>query len=205
MNLSRRTTSTTSPASHRTARRSLRVLVATAGIAAVTTPFLSSPANAATTYYGANASAFTASSTLTHSFTVSPSTTPISGWEAGQYVVYRVAASDRTYSRPGAWKVYGWQGPWQVTKASNTTSVCTDADIIFGGGCSTVTSDASHTDLGGFTVRGYAGHRYAVMVQIGYWTGNGYSYSHWFVANDCYNTYQIQGVTFNAYGATCGT
>lgn len=34
--------------------------------------------------------------------------------------------------------------------------------------------------------------------------GSGYSWAH-VAADDCYNTYVIQGVTFNQYGASCAT
>lgn len=194
----------------RRARRStVRRLVSGVAAAVVLLLLAASPASAAINYYGAYASAFAGSSTVTHSFMVSPSTTPMTGWETGQAVSYRVAARDRTYATAGAWSTFAWQAPRTVTKSS--TTVCSsnnDYDIILGGAtaCTNITADTSQTGLGSFTVNGQAGHRYEVIVQMAYLLGSGYSYSGWFATKDCANTYALQGgVTFPSFGATCAT
>lgn len=192
----------------RTRQRPVRRLMSGVAAAVALLLLAASPASAAINYYGAYAAAFVGSSTVTHSFWVSPSTTPMTGWERGQAVYYRVAARDRTYATPGAWSTYAWQGPWTVTKSS--TTVCSsnnDYDIIYGGpgACTNTTTDTSQTGLGGFTVNGYAGHRYEVQVQVAYSLGSGYSYSGWFATQDCANTYVLQGISFKSFGATCAT
>lgn len=187
--------------------RWFRRAAAVGGVAAVSLLGVTAgPASASVAYSGAQASAYSASSTVTHRFSVSPATTPMTGWGSGQYVSYQIAARDVTYSTPGAWKTYPWQSPVVVKGVSTTTSVCNSYDVILGGGvCHTETTPASATTLGTFTVTGYAGHRYEVQVQLGYWMGSGYAYTGWFKANDCVNTYVLNGVTFTGRGASCGT
>jgi hypothetical protein len=184
-------------------RGSARPIIA--GVVAVLAMLImmTAPASAAVNYYGAVGSATVSSSTVSHLMRVTPSTTPMAGHEQGQWVIYHVAARDVTYSTPGAWKVYAWQGPFWVTKSSSVSCVQTPEDL--GSGCTNIVTDTSLTTLGGFTISGYALHRYEVQVEFGYAVGNSYYPSGWFKANDCFNTYVLQGVTFNRQGANCAT
>lgn len=99
------------------------------------------------------------------STTVYPKTTPMTGWDAGQWVTYRVWARDVTSTTPGNWAIYDQQAPVLVTRSVGTTTDCGGEWGIFG--CAYTGYDNSVTELGSFTVNGYAGHRYQVSVQFG--------------------------------------
>jgi len=193
----------------RTRQRPVRRLVSGVAAAVALLLLAASPASAAINYYGAYASAFVGSSTVTHTFTVYPQTTPMTGYENGQYAGYQLRVRDRTTTTPGAWATYAWQGWWTVTKSSSTVCAPNGSwDALFGGAgaCTNFPTDTSKTDLGGgFTINGYAGHRYEVQVLAYYWLGSRYVTSGWFAAQDCYNTYVIQGISFSSYGAYCAT
>src|SRR6476469_2480865 len=165
-------------------RKSLRRVAACGALAAASLVGLSvATASASINYSGAQALASANSSLITHKFTVIPATTPMAGWSSGQYVIYAIAARDVTSTTPGAWKTYGWYGPVRVTASSTTTWVCSDYDVILGGGsCHYETAPAKPTTLGNLTITGYPGHRYEAQVNLGYWTGAGYSYTGYFKA-----------------------
>jgi hypothetical protein len=164
-------------------------------------------ASADVSYYGAHGTAGTGASTVSHTFSVWPATTPTTDYDKGQYVSYQIAARDETYSTPGAWKYYSWVGSYVVTRSSTTTCTPKDYDVILGGSgaCTWSTTDTSKTGLGSYTIAGAAGHRYGVSVRFAYWVSGGWSYSPFFRAASCINEYVLQGVTFSSRGANCAT
>jgi hypothetical protein len=88
---------------------------------------------------------------LTAEFAIAPQP----GYEAGQYVHYKVAIKDVTYGSNASWQYFGWQGPFTVKSTS-----------FVNGGINYVYQGQA---VPSFTITGVAGHRYLVGGFIEWW------------------------------------
>lgn len=90
-----------------------------------------------------------------HRMTTSMVIAPEPGYEAGQYVHYKVVIKDVTFGTGAAWQHFAWQGPFVV----KTTT------FISGG----ITYVVQGQQVPSFTITGVAGHRYMVGAVVEWW------------------------------------
>jgi len=79
---------------------------------------------------------------------------PEPGYEAGQYVHYKIAIKDVTFGA-GSWQFFPWQGPFVVKR---TTFVNNGITYVYEG-----------QSVGSYTITGVAGRRYQVAAVIEWW------------------------------------
>jgi hypothetical protein len=89
-----------------------------------------------------------------HLMTAEMTIAPEPGYDAGQYVHYKIAIKDVTYNN-GTWQYFAWQGPFWV---KNTTFVSNGITYIYQG-----------QKVPSFTITGIAGHRYVVGGFVEWW------------------------------------
>lgn len=177
-------------------RLGVRSALATLAVTGALVGLTGGVAEASSYYYGSTLTVNASSSMITHSLTVYPSVSVMSGFSS-QSVYYAVKSTDVV---TGTTKLFGYYGPYTIQPTTTTYSSCNTLNQT---GCNSYTQPM--TNLPYLNLWGQAGHSYRITTQVVYGTANGWWYGPWTALESCYNQYSANGITSYYWGNNCAT